>query len=215
MAPPIPSGLPFFGDLTLTAAAQMPEQSPRPKPITDIPTFRAVSYGVNFNSFDIKNYHNESYSKVSCDRSDWFDDVFSVRGYNAKGHYVVTVAVDSGVPTPLWNKGMVAFFYDGRVGHWITMMGFVPGEGVEREWKFCDPGVVVDRILAGLKCFQTTKEGKPYAETVARLAGSIEADREFIVKNAVRYPHEADCTATPEPHDYDTCSFCPPIGASD
>jgi hypothetical protein len=156
--------------------------------------------GFNFTNDKNANGHNEGRVSAACGGFSIFRDTFEIAGTaidDGKG-YRLEIQFDSWSRVPLWNHGRIFLSYDATKEAW-TMDAKVDGRG----WGFCDAGKAVDRIVAGLRCFETV-DGKGAASDAGRVfAASIEKGRNAIIEGAKKYVNSSG----EKVHD---CSYDPP-----
>lgn len=112
-------------------------------------TYSKTFDGVNFEKYPNYSRKLENVTVV-CEKDTFVNDDFGVDSYiDEHGNLSIAFSVNSEVDAPqIWYKGTIKFDYDAGSMKW-SMTGSLPS----REWKFCQPGVVVDTLVSALECF--------------------------------------------------------------
>lgn len=155
--------------------------------------------GVNFESDRSWNTNmlHEGLVRVTCDRKDIFNDSLTVSGEQSASGYEVAVTVKSEV-SGLWWNGTIKFSYDISSHRW-SMSAQLPGffSSTPREWPFCVPEQVIDKVLAGFSCYTNEQQSSVEANALRVISASLLANRSAIASAAKRHPASVHCTYIP------------------
>ena len=143
-----------------------------------------------FDLDDAPKAHSDGKVIHACQANgDFFaDDDTLVRSQDNDSTYTLSLPFRSESNVPLWNDGIVRFFFDKASSHWS--MDAVVGASL---WKFCNPDQVFEIALAGFECAAGDNN-----VDVAELIKSIRAQKAQIVAKSSHYATEDDCKL-PEP----------------